>query len=155
MRRSAKAGTCAALFVLWGFTVWLGFEVGGRLGFAVGATRTSSWDSIEKGIAAYQNLQRLPPEAGSELRSSLERDIDFALVDSLILVDREPSRFDRSPLPLDPCAKLPALAAHRASSPSPSSDPEWLDLVDQAVSQLRVLEVSVTAPGKCPKRPAA
>ena len=119
----------------------MAFELGGRLGYTFGSATSSSWETVSNGIDSYNVLVQLPVSAPAELRESLERRIDYALINYLSLVDREPSRFDLYPLPLDPCRKLPALAAHRSANRSPSEDPYHLELIDKAVRRLMATDM--------------
>jgi hypothetical protein len=144
-------GACVA----WALSIAVAFEVGGRVGFAVGSAQTSSWETVSAGIAAYRTLSQLPPDAAPELRRSLERDIDAALRTHLLLADSEPSRFALTSRPLDPCHRLPQLAAHRAKHPSPSNDPFVLELIDSAVRRLNSDEIVATPDSRCAPPPAA
>ena len=162
MRRAMSRRTVVSAALLastaWVVSVLFAFAVGGRLGFTLGSAQRSSWETVSHGISAYHTLNRLPPEAGAEVRRPLKRDLDYALINYLFLADRQPSLFDlfeRHALPLDPCKRLPLLAAHRATHPSPSNDALALQLIDQAVQRISSQDVVGNPDPKCKARPAA
>jgi hypothetical protein len=155
MGRPAKISILLALCVAWAFSIVVAYETGGRIGHTIGSADTASWETISHGIAAYRMLAQLPEGASGELRESLERAIDYALITYLTLSAREPSRFDLYPLHIAPCGRLPDLAAHRVHTPSPSDDAYRLKLIEQAVRQLSTLSSVAAKSEKCGAQPAA
>ncbi len=149
MRPRKKTAIAVGACLIWALSVVVAFEVGGRLGHTIGSAETTSWETVSHGMDAYHTLIQLPEGSSVELRQSLERSIDYALINYLSLAEWEPSRFDLYPLPVDPCGRLPSLAAHRAANPSPSEDPYRLKLIEEAVRRLSLANSVASGRPKC------